>query len=594
MIKRATSGRRPRRVRSALVWAVYLALAAGVVTTVWVGGRAALAVEHLRSAQATVSAAARSSDDPAAAIALLGPVGADAAAARSLTSDPIWRLAEMSPWVGPQLRAIARTAAATDDAVTGGIAPLASVAGDLAPRALQSAGGVVDVARLASAHPAVAVAAEALGRSADEVREIDSGPLLGRLSNAVAHAADALGTAADRADSLARATALAPRMLGDDGPRSTLVLFQNNAEWRSLGGVVGAVAQIDADSGRISLSAQGSSGDFASLSAEPVAPLPADVQSIYDTRPARFIQNVTQVPDFTVGAPLAREMWRRVHGAEVDAVVALDPVTLSYLLRATGPVLLPSGDVLTADSAVPLLLQDVYARYADPNAQDAFFQAASVAVFQAVTEGRADPAALVDALARASAERRLLIWNADADTQSILDGTPAQGTLPVSDATRSTVAVYLDDGTGSKMDYYLHPRVETAWCSTGTASVHVDLRSDAPDPAALPPYVTGAGVYGVTPGHALTGVYVYLPPGASVIDQQTSSDASVTSGFAGGSHGGRPVVKWSVDLPPGAQASLDLEVSLPAAPVLDAVMTPTRDPDEVPTTGVCRFPNDEG
>lgn len=589
MIDNGSPRRRPRRLRSVLVWAVYLALAAGALAGLWVGVRGALAVDHLSSAQSTVAAAAQTADDPAAAVAMLAPAGADTDAARALTSDPLWRLSESVPWVGPQLGAIARTAAATDDAVTNGLAPLAAIAGDLAPEALQPAGGVVDVARLASAHPAAAGAAGALRRSADEVRGIDPAPLLGRLSGILSHAADVLDAAADHADALGRATALVPQMLGADGPRSTLVLFQNNAEWRSLGGVVGAVAQIDADGGRITLSAQGSSGDFARLSAEPVAPLPADVQSLYDTRPARYVQNVTQVPDFTVGAPLAREMWRRVHGSDVDAVIAVDPVTLSYVLRATGPVRLPSGDELTADSAIPLLLHDVYARYADPDAQDDFFRSASVAVFQAVTEGRAEPAALIDALARASAERRLLIWNADAETQSILDGTPLQGSLPVSDSTRSTVAVYLNDGTGSKMDYYLHPRVETAWCSDRTASVHVELRSDAPDPAQLPPYVTGAGVYGVTPGNALTGVYLYLPPGASVLDQRTSGDAPVTSGFAGGSHDGRPVVKWSVEIPPGALVSLDLEVALPSTPTLEAVMTPTRDPGEVATLGTCRF-----
>lgn len=594
MIDWASPGRRPRRLRAVLVWAVYLALAAGALVAVWIGVRGALAVDHLRSAQSTVTAAAQAADDPAAAVAMLAPVGADTAAARAMTTDPLWRLAESVPWIGPQLRAIARTAAATDDAFTKGLAPLASIAGDIAPEALQPAGGVIDVARLASAHPAVAGAAAALRRSADEIRGIDPAPLLGRLSGTLSHAADVLGAAADRADALGRATALVPQMLGADGPRSTLVLFQNNAEWRSLGGVVGAVAQIDADDGRITLSAQGSSGDFAALSAEPVAPLPADVQGLYDTRPARFIQNVTQVPDFTVGAPLAREMWRRVHGSNVDAVVAVDPVTLSYLLRATGPVRLPTGDEMTADSAIPLLLHDVYARYADPDAQDAFFRSASVAVFQALTEGRAEPAALVDALARASAERRLLIWNADAATRSLLDGTTLQGALPVSDAARTTIGVYLNDGTGSKMDYYLRPRVETAWCASGTASVHVELHNDAPDPVLLPPFVTGGGAYGVPPGDALTGVYVYLPPGASVVDQRTSSDSPIASGFAGGSHDGRTVVKWSVELPPGRSASLDLEVALPLTPILDAVSTPTRDPAEVPTTGACRFEPAEG
>jgi hypothetical protein len=377
-------------------------------------------------------------------------------------------------------------------------------------------------------------------------------------------------------------------MLGADGPRSTLVLFQNNAEWRSLGGVVGAVAQLDTLDGRMTLVAQASSADFGDLSAAPVSELAADVRSIYDTRPARYLQNTTQVPDFAVGAPLAREMWRRVHGATVDAVVALDPVTLSYLLRATGPVRLASGDELTVDNAVPLLLDETYRRYLDPREQDAFFQSAAAAVFQALADGRVDPAALVDAVGQAGRERRLLVWNADATEQAVLEGSTLQGALPVSDGTRSTFGVYLNDGTGSKMDYYLHPLVETAWCGSDTASVHVELRSDAPDPASLPAYVTGGGEYDVPIGDALTGVYVYLPPGAQLLERRTTGEDDAT-GFAGGVHDGREVVKWSSRVAPGETARLDLLVRLTATLELDAVATPTRDNSELPRGGECRF-----
>ncbi|MFJ4037376.1 DUF4012 domain-containing protein [Microbacterium sp. NPDC090007] len=574
--------------------AVIVAVALGAAAGLWVGVRLALAADHLTAARSTVAAAAEAVEDPEVAVSMLTPAGGETAAARALTSDPIWRAAEMVPWIGPQLDAVSRTAAAADDAVREGLIPLLSVADEISAAALRPSGGVVDVARIAAAAPAAAAASTALRRSAEEVEGIDHAPLLGRVSSGVAHTAEILSTGADRADDLRRATILVPLMLGAEGPRSTLVLFQNNAEWRSLGGVVGAVAQIDALGGRLSLSAQASSGDFAELSAHPVAALPDDVRTLYDTRPARYIQNTTQVPDFTVGAPLAREMWRRVHGTSVDAVVAVDPVALSYLLRATGPIELPSGEEITADTAVPLLLHDVYARFADPEAQDAFFQSASAAVFDALARGRADPVALVHALTRASTERRLLIWNADAAAQAVLDGTTLQGVLPVSDAARSTIGVYFNDGTGSKMDYYLNPRVETAWCAPGTASVHVELRSDAPDPAMLPPYVTGDGAYGVPAGDVVTGVYVYLPPGASVVDQRSSSGSAIPPGFAGGTHDGRTVVKWSVELSPGRSATLDLEVTLPFTAILDAVSTPTRDPDHVPIQGVCRFPPGSG
>ena len=78
-------------------------------------------------------------------------------------------------------------------------------------------------------------------------------------------------------------------------------------------------------------------------------------------------------------------MWLRETGVDVSGVISLDPVSLSYLLEATGPVALPTGDVLTSENAVDLLLNGVYLRYADPRDQDAFFAAAAGSVFGALT-----------------------------------------------------------------------------------------------------------------------------------------------------------------------------------------------------------------
>ncbi len=566
--------------------AVCVLAALGLALTAWIGVRAVLAQDHLRSAQTAVSAFTGSMDDPAAT-AMLDSVRVDTSAARDLTSDPVWALTETLPWVGPQLSAVSDTVGAIDAAV-GALVQLRTASVGLSPDALRPVDGAVDVSRLAAVAPAATDAADALRASADRVTGIDRTPLLGRVSTRVAQAADLLTSAADTADALRRTARLVPVMLGSEGPRSTLILFQNNAEWRSLGGVVGAVAQLDTVDGRMTLTAQASSADFGAIADDPVAPIADDVRDIYDTRPARYVQNTTQVPDFSVGAPLAREMWRRVHGTTVDSVIALDPVTLSYLLRATGPVDLPSGDILTADTAVPLLLEETYRRYEDPRVQDAFFQSASAAVFEALADGRADPAALIEAVGRSARERRLLVWNADEDEQAVLDGTTVQGALPFSDDARSTFGVYLNDGTGSKMDTYLRPVVETARCDADTASLHVELRSDAPDPASLPAYVTGGGEYGIPPGEALTGVYVYLPPGARILERRTAADG-ILPGFAGGVHDGREVVKWSVQLAPGQTAQLDLLVDLPGGSEVDAVSTPTRDPAEVPRSGPCRF-----
>jgi hypothetical protein len=288
------------------------------------------------------------------------------------------------------------------------------------------------------------------------------------------------------------------------------------------------------------------------------------------------VQSVTQLPDFASGASLAREMWRNRFGLEVDGVVAVDPVTLSYLLAATGPVTLPTGDVLSQDTAVPLLLNEVYQRYARPPDQDAFFAAATAAVFGALSSGGADPAALIEGLVRAGDEHRLYLWSADAAAQAVLDGTTLQGPLPVTDAETTRFGVYLNDSTGSKMDYYMSSGASVGWCAPDEAELVVTLRSDAPaDAASLPPYITGGAAYGIPEGETATLAYLYLPPGAEVIAATaTGSGDAPTTGFGGGFDGDRRVLTWSTRLAPGQDATATVRVRVPQTPEIATFLTP--------------------
>jgi hypothetical protein len=396
-----------------------------------VGGRArALAYQHLQriqtgAAQSTAALAA----DPSSAAPTLARLAADASEAHQLTSDPVWALASHTPWIGPQLAAFGTVAAASDELLRESLLPLATAAQNVSIDGLRPVGGRLDTSVLAGL---VTPAQDAATRAADAavaVQDIDRTPLIGVVGTAVDRADDLFSSVSTAVDTLSRTSRLLPDMLGRNGPRTYLVLVQNNAEWRSLGGIAGAAVVLRADDGRLSLIGALSSGDLPRGFTNPVVALPDEVTKIYDTKPARYFQNLTQIPDFTVDAPIAREMYRLKTGTDVDGVLAIDPVVLSYLLQTTGPVALPSGDALSADNAIPLLLNEVYLRYAKPADQDAFFAGAAGAVFQALADGRGSASGLISALTRAGEEHRLLAWSAHADEQAIIDGTVVAGQL---------------------------------------------------------------------------------------------------------------------------------------------------------------------
>lgn len=562
----AGSHRLPRRRRRRR-WLIPVLVVAAVLLflVAWVGVRGLLARAELEAALPLAERIQQEviDGDPAAAAATFETLQAHADAAAALTSDPLWRAAEVVPFAGPNLAVVRELAAVVDTIAADAIAPLTELAGGIDPADFKPVGGVVDIQPLVDAAPAVHAAAAALAAAQTRLESLDASATLEPVADAAAQLTAAVTQVNVAVSALDRAVTLLPGMLGVDGARNTLLLFQNPAELRAGGGIPGAVALVRTEGGGIQLVQQASSTDFPHYD-QPVLELPLETRGLYGDITGEYIQDVTLTPQFTIAAPLAREMFRREFGIQADAVVAIDPVALGYLLAATGPVALPTGEQLTAETAVPLLLSEVYARYPNPRDQDAFFAAAAAAVFSQVVAGDADPVALIEALARAGGEGRVLLWSAHESEQAALQGTTLAGELPVGDAAAQRFGVYLNDATGAKMDYYLTTTVAIgqAVCRQDgrvTVAVEVTLTSTAPADAAtaLPDYVTGGGSFGVTPGNVRTLVSVYGPPDAVNLGA-TSNPGGL--GIHTTTDTGSPVTSYQVELAPGESSTVQVSM----------------------------------
>jgi hypothetical protein len=508
------------RKRSALRGSIALVLIVlGLV--VWVGVRAALARGELEAAIPLAAAMQEHvvAGDGDAARATGLELADRAASAAALTSDPVWRAFEGVPALGPNLAVMRQLAAVVDDLARDGVTPLAEVAGSITTEDFRPVDGAINLEPLQSAQPAVAQASFAILAAQQHVVDIDTGGALEQLVAATGKLRMAVDEAAQSIQAVDNALQLIPAMLGAEGPRDYLVLVQNPAELRSTGGIVGAVALMHTDRGAIQLTQQASGASFPRYT-EPVVELPSETRGLYGDITGQYMLNVGLTPDYSLSARLAQEMWRLRFGLEVDGVLSIDPVALSYILAATGPVALPTGDVLSAENAVSLLLTDVYQRYEKPADQDAFFAAAAASVFSAVAAGEVDPIALIEALSRSGNEHRVLVWSADRADEAVLAGSTLAGELPLSDINTQRFGVYLNDATGGKMGTYLNvdARVGKMVCRKDRRtnySIEVTLTNVAPADAStvLPPYVTGGNFFGVTPGNVKTIVSAYGAPG---------------------------------------------------------------------------------
>jgi hypothetical protein len=335
------------------------------------------------------------------------------------------------------------------------------------------------------------------------------------------------------------------------------MLFQNLAEPRASGGEMGAYAVLRVDRGMVRIVAQGAASGLGVFT-RPVLPLDPAMRRLYGDRPAIFPADINATPHFPTTAALARAMYRARTGVAVDGVFATDPVALSYLLAATGPVAV-AGTTLTAQNVVQALLSDVYARMPTSARQDEFFADTARAVFDRLVGGQLDRGAALAGLARAAGERRLLAWSADPAEEARLAPTMLGGVLP-DDGAIPTVGLFLNDGTGAKLGYYLTRATEVrpGGCrDDGRRELTVRLSLGLPAPSSgLPDYVTGVEL--VVPRYTLrTVVMVFAPTGGTVVGARRDGTPVP---LGAGVERGRAVGVVAVDLTPQAKSTVDFTV----------------------------------
>jgi hypothetical protein len=554
--------RRHRHRRRRLLRIGLLGLFVVAVLAAWVVFRGLQAKAQLIRAAAAITELDRqaSAGNASAERPILATLQRDTHAAKAATSDPVWRAMAAVPYVGRNEKTIGAVASAVDDLAVRALPPLiaASTAVDL--RQLAPRGGTIDVAAVRRIAVPVVSANQAVLQIRDRVDALPTSGLLPPVRAAVDQLQAGLLTASRTTTTAARVVTLLPPMLGADGPRTYAVLFLNNAELRSAGGIPGSWAILRAEAGHVDIVNQGSAFDVNSRLKGGVA-VPPDIASVYTDRAGSFFQDVTLAPDFATSAGLASAMLEHAYGVHLDGVVATDPVALAGLLRATGPVALPLGGSLTTDNAVSLLLSDVYRTVPDPKQQDLFFGLAAKAVFDALSGGQGQSAAVVRSLADAADQGRLSVWSTRAIEESQLASSPLAGQLPATDAPgKPSIGIFLNDGTASKLDYYLHEQVSVgaASCPENRVAyrVQITLTSAVPT-SALPAYVTGGGVPGLVTGSIRTQLYVYAPTGGAV---ETATADGKPARLGAGVVSGRSVGLVTVDLAPGQTSVLDVTV----------------------------------
>lgn len=569
---RRESGRRvnPRHKLAAAVCAgafALLALTSGVI----LGNSAVTIVNELQAATKLAPSlkASLAMNDKEAATEAVAALKTHTATARQAAIQPLWTLAGSLPWIGANFQAVSEVATSADDVAQLAAAPLVSTLQSLDWSSLTPSADGTNLKPLVAAQPKLASAAHAVRQSSDRLNGIDASRLYPQVSEPLMAARKELQSLRGGLDAAADASSIAPNMMGAKGAHRYLLLIQNNAETRATGGIPGALAVITADKGKLTLESQTSAGAVGAFN--PAITVDPEQEAIYSRRLGVFMQDVNLTPDFPTSAKLAQAMWEKLGNQRLDGVVSIDPVALSYILDATGPISITDPRVLdlavgtlpttlTGDNVVQALLSDVYSKIADPSLQDVYFAGVAKEIFVKLSQGTADPKKLLDGLSSGVGEGRVLLWSSDAEEQAVIADYALSGSISGAGVSPAQFGVYFNDGTGAKMDYHVKRTVQLLEeCpADGYAQIKVRITSTntAPKDAAtsLPEYVTGGGAFGVPAGSVQTNITAYGPVQSNV---EAAFVAGKKTGFASQRHGGRPVGTLTVRLAPGESSTVE-------------------------------------
>jgi hypothetical protein len=485
----------------------------------------------------------------------LDDLAQQARAIRATTDGYDWRLAARGPGPATNLAAIRVVASVLDELSTDALPAIVEVATALDLEQLMPRQERLELAPLETAAPALNHAKTSIRRLVNRLADVDTARLRPEVGAGIEQLRTGLARVGSLVGTAATASSVLPSMLGRHGDRTILVLFQNPAELRATGGIPGAFLVIRAEDGTLRPVDQATAAAAIRSFPTPVLPLTDEQVALYTDRLGRYPADVNLTPHFPTAATLAAEMYRQRTGTTVDAVVATDPVALSYLLTAIGPIEVPSGPPLTADNAVQVLLSDIHATM-DTRAQDRYIIDVALSVFDRLAGGVPEPRTALSALARAAGEHRLLVWSAHPDEQEVLEDTVLAGALADDDPAAPTIGVYFNDGSGAKLGYYISG---TAHLYPGEChldgrrilTLRLTLTSTAPTQG-LPDSVLGLGLAG-DPYTARTNVLVASPTRGGIVEMIL--DGTPTP-FGQGVERRRVVGVLTVDLAPGQTREL--------------------------------------
>ncbi len=182
--------------------------------------------------------------------------------AADIVAGPLWDLAAAVPQVGANIDAVQRVTLSAKTLVDGALDPGLQIMSAINVENLALEGGGIDLEPFRGAAGSLPAIADAFAAAKAQTDPIDVDALLPAVAEPVSQVRAVIDQTAPTLDVVNRYLPTLLGMAGADGPRTYLLVFQNNAEIRATGGNPAASIIMTVDDGRFILTDQATSLGF--------------------------------------------------------------------------------------------------------------------------------------------------------------------------------------------------------------------------------------------------------------------------------------------------------------------------------------------
>lgn len=208
-------------------------------------------------------------------------------------------------------------------------------------------------------------------------------------------------------------------ILGHNGERKYLLLFENNHEMRATGGFVGTYGIVKIDEGRIeNIKVDGIYNPDGQLKEKVVPPEPIQKMSATWT-----MHDANWWPDFPTSAEKIGWFYEKTGGPTVDGVIAMTPKVIKDLLEVTGPIEMPEyGVTVTPENFMDQIQEQVEIKYDKTKNEPKKILADMTPklMSRVASASPAEWSRILEIFSRSLKERHLMVYSFDYNIQGIV------------------------------------------------------------------------------------------------------------------------------------------------------------------------------